>query len=77
MEVNAENSLTGYLHNVSPIKKSNDTLYLEIQIQAKDNVLRGVCFSQSNEKCDEFDSASKRKSPVKINTLEMTKVKKT
>ena len=32
MEVNAENTLTGYLHNVSPVKKSNDTLYFEMQM---------------------------------------------
>ena len=37
MEVNAENSLTGYLHNISPVKKGN-----EMQIETKGAYLKPV-----------------------------------
>jgi len=41
-----QTSVTGYLHNVSPIRTSNKTKYFDMQIQTgEDEVKRGVCFS--------------------------------
>ena len=61
-----EKEITGYLHNVSPIKQTSELRYFEMQIQTKEKILRGVCFSQSNDKRDEFHTLSMMKSPVKI-----------
>lgn len=57
-----ENSITGYLHNVSPILTSNKTKYFDMQIQTgEDEVKHGVCFSPP--RIDEFNKHSKSKSP--------------
>ena len=58
------NTITGYIHNVFPVKKSSDVPYFDMQIKTKDNVIRGVCFYQNFEERDEFSSVSKKRSPV-------------
>ena len=41
------NNLTGYIHNVSPVKHSNKTRYFDMLIQTEATKVRGVCFSSS------------------------------
>ena len=67
-----ENSITGYLHNVSPIMTSNKRKYFDMQIQTGEyEVKRGVCFSPP--RIDEFNKHSKCKSPVKISKFRLDK----
>ena len=40
-----EDELTGYLHNISPLKKGSKTTWFDMQIQTEAEVVRGVCFS--------------------------------
>lgn len=42
-----KNELVGYLHNVSPVKNGR---YFNLQIQSKEKVMRGVCFSPPKAK---------------------------
>ena len=67
-----QTSVTGYLHNVSPIRTSNKTKYFDMQIQTgEDEVKRGVCFSPP--RVQEFTKHSNSKSPVKITKFRFDK----
>lgn len=59
--------VTGYLHNLSPVKKSDKTNYFDVQVQTDSKVVRGVCFSP--QKHSQFASFCKNKSPVKITNI--------
>ena len=61
------NNLTGYIHNVSPVKHSNKTRYFDMLIQTEATKVRGVCFSSSKHL--DFERCSKQKSPVKISNF--------
>ena len=61
------NNLTGYIHNVSPVKHSNKTCYFDMLIQTEATKVRGVCFSSSKHL--DFERCSKQKSPVKISNF--------
>ena len=41
-EKKEEDAIIGFLHNVSPIKKSARTPYFDMQIQTSSDVMRGV-----------------------------------
>ena len=56
--------IVGFLHNVSPTKKSSKTSYFDMSIQTTDGLVRGVCFSGSKQ--EHFDQMSKKKSPIKL-----------
>lgn len=49
-KVTNQSTITGFIHNVSPVKKSNRTSYFDINIQTEKEVLRGVCFSMPKHK---------------------------
>nr|XP_058948438.1 uncharacterized protein LOC131776282 [Pocillopora verrucosa] len=59
--------IVGFLHNVSPTKKSSKTSYFDMSIQTTDGLVRGVCFSGSKQ--EHFDQMSKKKSPIKLRYL--------
>ena len=59
-----EDELTGYLHNISPLKKGSKTTWFDMQIQTEAEVVRGVCFSAA--KHNDFKKYSEQKSPIKI-----------
>ncbi|CAH3131485.1 unnamed protein product [Pocillopora meandrina] len=61
------NNLTGYIHNVSPVKHSNKTRYFDMLIQTEATKVRGVCFSSSKHL--DFERCSKQKSSVKISNF--------
>ena len=63
--------LQGYLHNVSPIKKSEKVPYFDTCIQTESELLRGVCFSPV--KHEEFKKAGHLKSPVKVRKFKLDK----
>lgn len=56
--------IVGFLHNVSPTKKSSKTSYFDMSIQTTDGLVRGVCFSRSKQ--EHFDQMSRKKSPIKL-----------
>ncbi|XP_066018906.1 uncharacterized protein [Pocillopora verrucosa] len=56
--------IVGFLHNVSPTKKSSKTSYFDMSIQTTNGLVRGVCFSGSKQ--EHFDQMSKKKSPIKL-----------
>lgn len=56
--------IVGFLHNVSPTKKSSKTSYFDMSIQTTDGLVRGVCVSGSKQ--EHFDQMSKKKSPIKL-----------
>lgn len=56
--------ITGYIHNVSPVKQPYRSMGSCWTIQTQSENLRGVCFSSS--KHDEFQKCSEAKSPIKI-----------
>ena len=59
-----DDELTGYIQNISPLKKSAKTLWFDMQIQTQTEVVRGVCFSVA--KHNSFKKFSDQKSPFKI-----------
>lgn len=65
MEPNKE--IQGFIHNISPIKKSKTTSYFDMDIQTKTEVVRGVCFASG--KHSDFQTMSKNKSPDKLNNF--------
>ena len=58
--------MTCYIHNISPIKKASslNRKFFNCTIQAKDNVIRALCFSP--EKHSQFSTIEATKSPVKL-----------
>ena len=65
-----ENSITGYLLNVSPIVTSKKTKYFDMQIQTGEDVVKcRVCFSPPF--IDESNKHSKSKRPVKISKIRL------
>lgn len=60
-------ALRGYIHNVSPVKKSARTPYFDMQIQTESDILRGVCFSAARQL--EFQTLSEKKSPIKLSNV--------
>ena len=59
-----DDELTGYVHNISPLKKSAKTSWFDTQIQTQTEVVRGVCFSAA--KRNSLKTFSDQKSPIKI-----------
>ena len=57
----SEPEATGYLHNISPIKKGK---YFEFQLQERSKTVRGVCFSPPKRKL--FTELGLKDSQVKI-----------
>ena len=60
-------NLTGYIHNVSPVKHSNKTCYFDMLIQTEATKVHGVCFSSSKHL--NFERCRKQKSSVKISNF--------
>ena len=54
-----DDKLTGYLQNISPLKKGSKTTWFDMQIQTEAEVVRGV-FQR------DFKKYSEQKSPIKI-----------
>ena len=48
-EKKEEDAIIGFLHNVSPLKKSARTPYFDMQIQTSSDVMRGVCFTSARQ----------------------------
>ena len=63
--------LQGYLHNTSPIKKSEKVRYFDMCIQTESELLRRVCFSPVKHK--EYKNAGDLKSPVKVRKFKLDK----
>ena len=59
-----ENDLVCFVHNVSPIKSSNNIRYFNLQLQMPDKITRAVNFSP--EQKDKYDKLATSESPVKI-----------
>ena len=65
-----DNETTAFIHNLSPVKRSNNTSYFDMQVQTgQSEVKRGVCFSVS--KHERFKEFSKSKSPVKLKNFNL------
>lgn len=64
-----QKDIVGYLHNVSPIKKSEKVSYFDMSIQTNNDVIRGVCFSPV--KHTQFKDISEKKSPVKVRQFKL------
>ena len=62
-------SLTAYEHNVSPIKRSRKVPYFDMHLQAKEDLVRRVCFSLDRHV--EFKTAGEVKSPLKVTHFTM------
>lgn len=56
-----KDEVAGYIHNVSPVKNGK---YFDFQIQTKEKVMRGVCFSPPKVK--RFAEFSESATPVKL-----------
>ena len=54
-----EDEHTGYLHNISPLKKGSKTTWFDMQIQTEAEVVRGVCLSAA--KHNDFKKYSEQK----------------
>ena len=72
-------NLIAYVHNVTPVLSSTSTgaktatsKYFEMQLQTKDDVRRGVCFSPA--KLSEFQSVESKTSPVKLVYYDIDKI---
>lgn len=72
-------NLIAYVHNVTPVLSSTSTgaktatsKYFEMQLQTKDDVRRGVCFSPA--KLSEFQSVESKTSPVKLINYDIDKI---
>ena len=72
-------NLIAYVHNVTSVLSSTSTgaktatsKYFEMQLQTKDDVRRGVCFSPA--KLSEFQSVESKTSPVKLINYDIDKV---
>lgn len=62
--------LTGYLHAVSPVKKSSKSSYFEMLLQTgSDSTVRAICFA--TKKHDDLKARSSKKSPVKLSNFQM------
>ena len=71
--------LIAYVHNVTPAlsrtstgAKTATSKYFEMQLQTKDDVRRGVCFSPA--KLSEFQSVESKTSPVKLINYDIVKI---
>lgn len=62
--------ISGYIHNVSPLKGSKST-YFDMVVQTKTDVYRAVCFSP--KKHQDLQLKSNAKSPVKISNYKVEK----
>ena len=61
--------MIAYLHNLSPIKKSQkNNMYFDMTLQTKNGTYRSVCFSP--EKHSGFSSKYESSSPVKISRFQ-------
>ena len=56
--------ISGFIHNVSPLKKSSKATYFDLVIQTKDDTVRAICFSP--KKHNDLQMKSKASSPVKL-----------
>ena len=57
--------ISGFIHNVSPLKKSSKTTYFQMVLQtADDTAIRAICFSP--KKHSDLQTRSKASSPVKL-----------
>ncbi|XP_048589475.1 uncharacterized protein LOC116604604 [Nematostella vectensis] len=72
---NDDTEVCGYIHNVSPIKKSTKTSYFDLQLQTKSELLRAVCFAPKRR--GEFESKSKAVSPVKLKRFRLDETNST
>lgn len=64
-----EPEIAGYIHNISPLKKSSKTTYFDLQVQTKSELLRAVCFTP--KKHAELESKCKAVSPVKLKKFKL------
>lgn len=63
-----EHNVTGYIHNVSPVKRSsNNNLYFNSTFQTPEEMKRIVCFDA--EKHPSFTNAEKLRSPIKLSNV--------
>ena len=66
-----QEEIVGYLHNVSPVKKTNKASYFDMCIQTDNDLLRGVCFSPGKQ--TDFKNVSDKKSPIKLRRFKLEK----
>ncbi|CAH3146135.1 unnamed protein product [Porites lobata] len=64
--------ISGYIHNVSPLKGSKSTYY-DMVVQTKTDVFRAVCFSPKTKTNQDLQLKSNAKSPVKISNYKVEK----
>ena len=62
--------ISGYIHNVSPLKGSKST-YFDMVVQTKTDAFRAFCFSP--KKHQDLQLKSNAKSPVKISNYKVEK----
>ena len=66
--------LTGFVHNVSPIKQNDrDVKWFDCQLQTERGVVRAVCFQPSPSTQNLYNQVAQDKSPVKISNFEKGK----
>ncbi|XP_029209383.2 uncharacterized protein LOC114973125 [Acropora millepora] len=61
-----KDEVAGYIHNVSPVKNGK---YFDFQIQTKEKIMRGVCFSPPKVK--RFTEFSESATPVKLKNFRL------
>ena len=64
--------ISGYIHNISPLKGSKSTYY-DMVVQTKTDVFRAVCFSPKTKTNQDLQLKSNAKSPVKISNYKVEK----
>ena len=60
--------ISGFIHNVSPLKKSSKSTYFDLVVQTADDTnVRAICFSP--KKHTDLQTRSKASSPVKLSNF--------
>ena len=71
-EEDLKSDITGYLHNVSPIKQNNSNVkWFDCEIQMEQGNIRGVCFDPSAKTMEDYKKVAGNKSPIKLANFEM------
>ena len=57
--------ICGFIHNISPLKKSSKSTYFDLVVQTADDTnIRAICFSPKKQ--SDLQTRSKASSPVKL-----------
>ena len=60
-----DKSISGYIHNLSPVKKGPSKKYFDFDLQTGEKtVVRAICFAPRKRKC--IEDAMEKSSPIKM-----------